>query len=458
MLCAIRYARECKVPYFGICLGMQTMVIEFARNVCGLASANSTEFDPATPDRVIYKLRELKGVDELGGTMRLGAYPCLLAEGSFARRAYGKREISERHRHRYEFNREYEDVLKQHGLRLTGETPDGVYVEICELPGPSLVSRLPVSSRVQIEAAGAASSVPGLHRRGARTSPKEPRSREAVAKTSESPTSGLDAHPGDQFRVGGDAPLALIAGPCVIESEEHVHFLAARDRQNRRARSSSKRPSTRPTGRASTPTADPASRKACAFSKTVARCRYSRAHRYPRARASRRPPPKPPTFCKFRHFCAARPIFWSKPAAPAASVNIKKGQFVSPHDIRLAAEKVASTGNQRILLTERGSSFGYNNLVVDMRGLRDHARLRLAGGVRRHPQRPACPARRARPRRPARIHRTAGARRRGRGRGRGVRRSARSAGTGAFRRRQRVAARPAGRVVAKAAKARFGRS
>ena len=89
MLQAIRYARECKVPYFGICLGMQTMVIEFARNVCGLAQANSTEFDPATPDRVIYKLRELKGVDELGGTMRLGAYPCLLADNSFARQAYG---------------------------------------------------------------------------------------------------------------------------------------------------------------------------------------------------------------------------------------------------------------------------------------------------------------------------------------------------------------------------------
>jgi CTP synthase len=135
MLNAIRYARECRVPYFGICLGMQTMVIEFARNVCGLEKANSTEFDPATPDRVIYKLRELKGVDELGGTMRLGAYPCLLAENSFARQAYGAKEISERHRHRYEFNREYETVLKQHGLRLTGETPDGVYVEICELAG-----------------------------------------------------------------------------------------------------------------------------------------------------------------------------------------------------------------------------------------------------------------------------------------------------------------------------------
>jgi CTP synthase len=133
MINAIRFARERKVPYFGICLGMQTAVIEFARNVCGLANANSTEFDPATPDRVIFKLRELKGIDELGGTMRLGAYPCLLAEGSFARQAYGEERISERHRHRYEFNREFEPILTRNGIRLTGETPDGVYVEICEL-------------------------------------------------------------------------------------------------------------------------------------------------------------------------------------------------------------------------------------------------------------------------------------------------------------------------------------
>jgi len=134
MLNAIRFAREERVPYFGICLGMQTMVIEFARNVCGLEDADSTEFNSATPHRVIYKLRELTGVDELGGTMRLGAYPCRLAENSLAQRAYGAAEISERHRHRYEFNRDYADTLTAHGMRLTGQTPDGVYVEICEIP------------------------------------------------------------------------------------------------------------------------------------------------------------------------------------------------------------------------------------------------------------------------------------------------------------------------------------
>jgi CTP synthase len=133
MINAIRYARESRTPYFGICLGMQTMVIEFARNVCGMERANSTEFDAGSPYRVIYKLRELKGVDELGGTMRLGAYPCCLAEGSFAWQAYGAPQISERHRHRYEFNREFEDRLTSNGLRITGQTPDGIYVEICEI-------------------------------------------------------------------------------------------------------------------------------------------------------------------------------------------------------------------------------------------------------------------------------------------------------------------------------------
>ena len=134
MLNAIRYARERQVPYFGICLGMQTACIEYARNVCGLDGANSSEFDPATPHRVIYKLRELTGVEEMGGTMRLGAWPCMLQPDSLAARAYGQTEISERHRHRYEFNREYEAILTGAGLRITGTTPDATYVEIVEIP------------------------------------------------------------------------------------------------------------------------------------------------------------------------------------------------------------------------------------------------------------------------------------------------------------------------------------
>lgn len=134
MVHAITYARNRKVPFFGICLGMQCATIEYARQVSRLERADSTEFEPSTPHRVIYKLRELLGVDEMGGTMRLGAWPCKLEANSFAAKAYGTTEISERHRHRYEFNREYEETLTRAGFRITGRTPDGVYVEIVEVP------------------------------------------------------------------------------------------------------------------------------------------------------------------------------------------------------------------------------------------------------------------------------------------------------------------------------------
>ncbi len=134
MIYTIEYARENKVPYFGICLGMQCATVEYARDVAGLKQADTTESNPQSPHRVIYKLRELLGVDEMGGTMRLGAWPCKLEPGSFAAKAYGKLEISERHRHRYEFNRDYEKTLTNAGLRITGRTPDENYVEIIEAP------------------------------------------------------------------------------------------------------------------------------------------------------------------------------------------------------------------------------------------------------------------------------------------------------------------------------------
>jgi CTP synthase len=130
---AIRYAREKKIPYFGICLGMQCATIEFARNVVGMVGANSTEFDDEAPYKVIYKLRDLIGVDALGGTMRLGKYPCQLREGSIAREAYGTDLVEERHRHRYEANPEYIPALEEKGFRVTGLSPDGKFVEIVEL-------------------------------------------------------------------------------------------------------------------------------------------------------------------------------------------------------------------------------------------------------------------------------------------------------------------------------------
>ena len=135
MIRAIYHARKTRTPYFGICLGMQTACIEFARNVCDLKDADSTEFDLETPHPVIFKLRDLVGVEELGGTMRLGAWPCRLAPGSLVSEIYGgAEEISERHRHRYEFNPEYRQALEKEGLVFSGVSPDGKFVEMIELP------------------------------------------------------------------------------------------------------------------------------------------------------------------------------------------------------------------------------------------------------------------------------------------------------------------------------------
>jgi CTP synthase len=135
MLRAIKYARKSGTPYFGICLGMQTACIEFARDVCGLRDADSTEFNEETPFPIIFKLRDLVGVEEYGGTMRLGNWICDLTEGSLARDVYhGAEQIGERHRHRYEFNPEFRSVLEKEGMVFSGVSPDGKFVEMVELP------------------------------------------------------------------------------------------------------------------------------------------------------------------------------------------------------------------------------------------------------------------------------------------------------------------------------------
>ena len=134
MMRAAQVAREQQIPYLGICYGFQWAAVEFARHVCGLDDADSTECNAQTPHNVIYKLRDLLGVDELGGTMRLGSYPCELRAGTKAYAAYGRTTIHERHRHRYEFNRAYEDRLSAAGLVFAGRSPDGKFIEAIELP------------------------------------------------------------------------------------------------------------------------------------------------------------------------------------------------------------------------------------------------------------------------------------------------------------------------------------
>jgi CTP synthase len=134
MISTSKYCRENNIPYFGICLGMQVAVIEFARNICGLPMADSGEFDPDSPDKVIDFLPDQNDNINKGGTLRLGAYPCRLKDGTKIRQCYGAENISERHRHRYEFNNDYRGIMEKNGMVLSGLSPDGHIVETMELP------------------------------------------------------------------------------------------------------------------------------------------------------------------------------------------------------------------------------------------------------------------------------------------------------------------------------------
>ncbi|MFP6761970.1 MAG: gamma-glutamyl-gamma-aminobutyrate hydrolase family protein, partial [Planctomycetaceae bacterium] len=133
-IAAIRYARECEIPFFGICLGMQCAVIEFARHVLGFSDANSTEFTDGTNHPVICMLEEQKTITYKGGTMRLGAQPCVLEDDSLARSVYNADSIEERHRHRYEFNPEYKNPFLEAGMQISGKSPNGLLAEIVEIP------------------------------------------------------------------------------------------------------------------------------------------------------------------------------------------------------------------------------------------------------------------------------------------------------------------------------------
>ncbi len=135
MICAIRYARENNIPFLGLCLGMQLSIVEYARHICGYNDAHSIELDPQTTHPVIHLMADQDGVEDIGGTLRLGAYPCVLEKDSLAFRLYGTENISERHRHRYEVNNYYRDELVKKGMFFSGLSPDGRIVEMCELPG-----------------------------------------------------------------------------------------------------------------------------------------------------------------------------------------------------------------------------------------------------------------------------------------------------------------------------------
>ena len=134
MLIAIRYARTNNIPFLGLCLGMQLAIVEFARDVVGFKDAHSMELKPDTTHPVIHIMPDQIGIEDIGGTLRLGSYPCVLKEGSLAEKLYGTREIHERHRHRYEVNNDYRDDLENHGMSLCGLSPDSRIVEMIEIP------------------------------------------------------------------------------------------------------------------------------------------------------------------------------------------------------------------------------------------------------------------------------------------------------------------------------------
>ena len=133
-ICAIQYAREQQIPFLGLCLGMQLAIVEFARNAAGLKDAHSVELNPATPHPVIHLMPDQNGVEDIGGTLRLGSYPCVLDKDSKAFSLYGAETIHERHRHRYEVNNDYRKILTDNGLKLSGLSPDGRIVEMIEIP------------------------------------------------------------------------------------------------------------------------------------------------------------------------------------------------------------------------------------------------------------------------------------------------------------------------------------
>ena len=133
-ICAITYARTHNIPFLGLCLGMQLSIVEFARNVAGFNDAHSIELDPSTTHPVIALMPDQNGVEDIGGTLRLGSYPCVLDKSSKAYELYGEETIHERHRHRYEVNNDFRSTLTEHGMKLSGLSPDGRIVEMCELP------------------------------------------------------------------------------------------------------------------------------------------------------------------------------------------------------------------------------------------------------------------------------------------------------------------------------------
>ena len=373
MVEAIRYARETGLPFFGICLGMQTAIIEFARNVCGLDDSHSSEFAPECDNPVISLMESQQHITDMGGTMRLGAYPCRLARGSLALEIYGQAEVSERHRHRYEVSNKYRDLFVEHGMRLSGLSPDDSLVEIVELKDH------PWFLGCQFH--------PELQSRPTRPHPLFAGFIAAAAKSKSRTRRGKDRHrssrpPTDVTTHFRRDALFLIAGPCVLEDDalnlrvgEHLARLAE----------------TVPGGIIFKASFDKANRS------------NAGAHRGPgmheglaaldRVRAATglpiltdvhlpeqcAPAAEVVDVLQIPAFLCRQTDLLVAAGQTGKAVNVKKGQWMHPEGMRGAVDKVRASrpGNAMSddAVTERGTFFGYGDLVVDMR---DFIRMRDA--------------------------------------------------------------------------------
>ncbi len=382
---AIQYAREHDVPYLGICLGMQLATIEFARNICGLAGANSTEFDPDTPHPVVALITEWMdrtgrierrdATSDLGGTMRLGAQKCPIEPGTLAARIYGA-DVNERHRHRYEVNNIYVPQLEARGYKVSARTPTENLPEIMELPAhpffigvqfhPEFTSTPrgghPLFKAFVEGRASTHRSTEARRRTGPQRMDREERRSMKLCN----------------FDVGLDRPMFLIAGPCVIESEAMALDTAGRLRDITRELGipfiykSSFDKANRSSGKSFRGLGiDEGLRILAAVKKAVGVPVLTDVHdddEIAPAAAVVDVLQTPAFLCRQTDFIRAC-------AVSGKPVNIKKGQFLAPGDMKNVIDKARDAAREtglsedRFLACERGVSFGYNNLVSDMRSL-----------------------------------------------------------------------------------------
>ena len=357
---AIQFAREKKYfHFFGICLGMQCAVIEYARNVLKLEDSCSIEFDLNTKNPVISLIEDQEYIEKIGGTMRLGAYPCILIEGTKAFFQYEKKEILERHRHRFEFNFDYFDLFQKAGMVFSGLSPNNRLVEIIELPNHPWFIGVQFHPEFQSKPTLAHPLFSGFIRESILY--KEKKMKEIISSRS-----FLDTH------IGGKNPLFLIAGPCVIESKELLEevcekmqeicsnlgifyvFKSSFDKANRSSIHSF---------------------RGVGLKKGIKLLEYIKSkynvpiltdvHETVQVSALR----DIVDIYQIPAFLCRQTDLIVEVAKTDRWINVKKGQFLSPHDCLQIKKKIMEVGSNKYLITERGTSFGYGNLVFDPRSI-----------------------------------------------------------------------------------------